>query len=546
MPLLLAPLLLTLAALQVPPAEIAAHAQPVDTYRVLLEPAAAEALGLGPADPAEPGAAISAGPGRLILFFLRDGRRSGRARPMDAPFYRGPQPVASIDLPTLVAGQPIELRDPERAFPHSLDLLDGTYRVQAVYRRNRDARSHQGPGNLHGPIVTAELSADDADTIELRLDAMTKEAPLPERPNLAWFELRSELLSDFHRREVRHRAGVVFPKDYPRLDAKRRIWPTIYVIPGFGGDHSDAVHWADMMATPGSEALAPQAVIVVLDPNGPLGHHGFADSDNNGPRGEALVRELIPALEARYRIEPRSEARIVSGHSSGGWSSLWLQLRYPETFGACFSSAPDPVDFSAFQMSDLYRDENLFVSAEGLEQPSYREPLSPTEDRVWMTVREEVGVEHVLGPRWDSGEQWGSWVAMFSSRDPTTRAPRDFIDPDSGAIDHATIEADWSRYDIAKLVRSGWPRTGEILEERVRLVCGGRDSYYLHRAVERLAAVVEELKQSDIAAGRTPPGGPGYIEIIPRASHETIVPLTTMRFNEEMREHLRRHGLHEN
>lgn len=539
----LAALLLTSSAAAAPqdasPAvrAIIGEAAPVDTYRISLSESAAEALGL--ADGA-------AGSGRLILFFLRDGRRLGGARPIDAPFYRGPQPVASLDVPALAAGTSIEVRDPQLAFPGSLDLLDGTYRVQALYRRNREERSHWGPGNLYGPVALVELSSTRADEIELALDTAMRPTELPERPNLKWIDFKSERLSAFYGREVRHRAGVVFPRDYDKLDAKRRIWPTLYVIPGFGGDHRDALNWASMMATPGSEALAPQMVVVVLDPNGPLGHHGFADSENNGPRGEALVRELIPALEDRFRLEPRSEARIVSGHSSGGWSSLWLQLHHPEIFGACFASAPDPVDFSAFQMSDLYRDQNLFVSPEtGLEQPSYREPLSPTEDRVWMTVREEIGVEHVLGPRWDSGEQWGSWAAMFSGRDPATRAPRDFVDPETGDIVRSTIEEDWSRYDIARLVRDEWPRSGEILEGRIRLVCGGRDSYYLHRAVERLATLVETLKREDVAAGRTPPAGPGYIDILPRASHETIVPMTTVRFNEEMREHLRRHGLHE-
>ncbi|MFM8872344.1 MAG: alpha/beta hydrolase-fold protein, partial [Phycisphaerales bacterium] len=79
------------------------------------------------------------------------------------------------------------------------------------------------------------------------------------------------------------------------------------------------------------------------------------DSAANGPRARALVEEFIPALERQFRLVRRPEARIVTGHSSGGWSALWLQLTHPETFGACFPSTPDPVDFSRSPTSDLSR-----------------------------------------------------------------------------------------------------------------------------------------------------------------------------------------------
>jgi len=42
------------------------------------------------------------------------------------------------------------------------------------------------------------------------------------------------------------------------------------------------------------------------------------------PRGEALVKEFIPYLESQFHLIAKPEARIVTGHSSGGWSSLWL------------------------------------------------------------------------------------------------------------------------------------------------------------------------------------------------------------------------------
>jgi hypothetical protein len=491
--------------------------------------------------------------GRVILFFIREGRRSTQADPIDAPFYFNPQPIASAEVNSVAPDAIVTIDGQSLAWPSSVDELEGEFRVQALLRRNAAAsselRGHQASGNLISAVKSITLSREQSDEIELELSSAIPEEKDEEAPNLKWVEIRSELLSKAQGHDVVMRAGVAFPREYNVLTAKRRVWPTIYVIPGFGGDHRTAEHYAAMLMTPGAEQISPQAVYVVLDPNGPLGHHGFVNAPSQGPRGDALVREFIPALEERFRLVPKPEARIVTGHSSGGWSSLWLQLQYPDVFGACFSSAPDPVDFTAFQLSNLYEDESIFVGKDGRELGSFRQPLGPSDDRVMMTVRDEVGVEHVLGPLGDSGEQWGAWSAMFGSVAGVpgrgTRLPIPAFDPVEGTIDHAVIERDWSRFDIARLVTKDWARYGPILAERVRLLCGDRDSYYLNLAVAKLRDKVAELKQKDIDAGRMPPVGPGYIELVPRATHETIVPLTTMRWGREMIEYLKKAGLHD-
>src|SRR6185295_9952655 len=53
-------------------------------------------------------------------------------------------------------------------------------------------------------------------------------------------------------------------------------------------------------------------------------------------------------------------ARLLTGHSSGGWTVLYLQTHYPAIFTACWSSSPDPVDFRNFQLANLYSDKNIF------------------------------------------------------------------------------------------------------------------------------------------------------------------------------------------
>ena len=82
-----------------------------------------------------------------------------------------------------------------------------------------------------------------------------------------------------------------------------------------------------------------------------MGTSCLCRSAKNGPRGAALIKELIPEIDKRYRTVDASTARFVTGHSSGGWSSLWLQVNYPETFGGVWSTAPDPVDFRDYRRS---------------------------------------------------------------------------------------------------------------------------------------------------------------------------------------------------
>ena len=92
----------------------------------------------------------------------------------------------------------------------------------------------------------------------------------------------------------------------------------------------------------------PPMIYVLLDESCPGGTHEFADSANNGPWGRALTTELIPYLEKKYRMQDQASGRLLTGHSSGGWAALWLQVTYPKLFGGTWPTSPDPSDFRSF------------------------------------------------------------------------------------------------------------------------------------------------------------------------------------------------------
>ena len=139
-------------------------------------------------------------------------------------------------------------------------------------------------------------------------------------------------------------------------------------------------------------------------------------------------------------------------------------------------------------------------------------------------------MERALAPDFTSGEQWAAWNAMFSGRDAASGLPVAAFDLETGLIDRDVIERDWSRYDIAALLAADPKRLAPIFRDKVRLLCGDRDSFYLDLAVERLAEAMA-MERSRLESTE----GPGYIELVPGATHGTIVPIAMQRWYPELR-----------
>ncbi len=481
--------------------------------------------------------------GRLILFFVPDTDRWSDVEPADAPFFRKLQPIASRAVQGARPGDTIVVEDGPALtmFGGPLDELTGNWRVQAVLDRDFTVRGHLAPGNLVSEAKAVTLSPELGDEVVIEL---TRVIPAPTPPavdGVEWIERRSTLLSAHAGREVRHRAGVVLPYGYHDLAYPRRMWPTIYVIGGFGATHLAAADAAAALRAPEARGAIPQAVWVFLDPETAWGHHGFCDSETNGPVGKALVEEFIPFLEERFRLIASPSARIVTGHSSGGWTSLHLITAYPTTFGACFASAPDPVDFTAFQRTNLYRDASLFVADDGSEVPSHRTPLTPHEDRVLMMVRDEIASEHAIDPNGRSGQQWSAWEAMWSPYDPARGGPRAICDPVSGAVDPVTAER-WAQHDLARRFERNRGPMADLFATRVWLLCGSRDCFYLNEAVERLRDKLAAWRTEARARGEQVADGPGGIEVLDGLTHDTVHPAAQLRFHRGMMEYLRAHG----
>ncbi|HSQ56451.1 MAG TPA: alpha/beta hydrolase-fold protein, partial [Gemmata sp.] len=343
-----------------------------------------------------------------------------------------PEPGLALDVKGWKPGEPLVLDAKAIAYPKPLsELQPGKYHVCAVMDRDLGGTSVlTSPGNIHSKSIRLDLDPKTTGTVELKLDQVVKEGEFKQTNTVKLFEAQSKLLSEFHGKPMSMRAGVVLPPSFAKESLRK--YPVVYEITGFGGNHFGAFGAAARKAW---DLAGTEVIWVVLDANCRLGHHVFADSENNGPVGTALVQEFIPELERTYR---GSGVRFTTGHSSGGWSSLWLQVSYPDTFAGCWSTAPDPVDFRDFQRVNLYAKEaNLFTDSGGKARP-----LARRGEKVVLYFQPFSDMESYLG----RGGQLGSFEAVFSPRGPDGK-PRLLWDRRTGAIDLAVAKT-WEKYDI--------------------------------------------------------------------------------------------------
>jgi len=435
--------------------------------------------------------------GRILLFLSN--KAGGEPRGTSS-FSADPPAIYAIDVTNwnpnvAVTFWPSNFSTPGAlAFPGPLSRLEpGQYRAQAVIDLHQDRHDfNDGPGNLYSKVIACELRGSRGGQVELSADQKTTERVPKDTHWVKQVEVRSRLLSDFHQREVTLRAAVILPSTY--TNAPDGKFPAIYSIPGFGGRHTHAWSWIDgATGKKWREGKVPlQAFFIILDPDVPLGHSVFANSANNGPVGDALVQELIPEIERRFRVIAHPTARFVTGHSSGGWASLWLQVAYPDFFGGCWSTAPDPVDFRAFQTVNLYEDRNGHWTREGSPRP-----ISRTRERPVLTFQRFNHVEYVLGP----GGQMDSFNAVFSQRGSDGR-PRPVMDKLTGQIDPEVVEY-WKQYDIRLLLENNWSTLGPKLQNKLHVIAAGWDTYFLNPAVVLLQDFL-----------RTKDHG-GYVEVHP-------------------------------
>jgi hypothetical protein len=386
-------------------------------------------------------------------------------------------PCFAVNVKNVHPNEEITIDDNAVSYPCPLsDIERGEYYVQIVWDRNLGGRSiAASPGNLYNPSVRIKITKD-AKAVFNVIATKTIEDPAPfmETEFVKELKVPSALLSQFHNKSLSVDGAVVLPKEY--YTEPGRKFPVLFTVFGYGGDY----HRYSGDTIPGTPLDSIPVIRVILDGNCPLGHSVYANSDNNGPWGDALTTEFIPSLEKKYRC---NGARLLTGHSSGGWTVLWLQTHYPKVFDGCWSSSPDPVDFRNFQKINLYEDKNMYYNKDS----SLRSVATIAGFFPWASMKTVCQMENVVY----RGEQMHSFSAVFSKKGADGN-PQYVCNPVTGEID-TTVIAHWKNYDISLYLRTNWDRIKPDLEGKIRVSVGTNDNFLLNYAVYMLEKEMKKL-----------------------------------------------------
>jgi S-formylglutathione hydrolase FrmB len=222
---------------------------------------------------------------------------------------------------------------------------------------------------------------------------------------------------------------------------------------------------------------------VGIDQSSPTGLSEFVNSVNNGPWGQALTAELIPDLERQYRMMAKPSGRLLTGHSSGGWAVLWLQVTYPKLFGGAWPTSPDPSDFHDFLGINLYvPGANVYRKPDGTPWP-----LAQDNGQMLVSIDDYARREVVVG---EYGGQFASFEWVFSPRG-ADGLPVPMFDRTTGEVDSAVISYWKEHYDVAERLRHHWPELRRDLDGKVHLTVGSADTFYLDGSAHRLEATMK-------------------------------------------------------
>jgi hypothetical protein len=489
--------------------------------------------------------------GRIILLLSTDD--SDEPRFQSRPGVRAIQ-IFGVDVEGISPGNGVVIDSSVFGYPiESLDALpSGVYNVQAVLHRYETFSRSDGhtvklpmdrgegqqwnraPGNLYSTPQKLTLDPGKVESIHIELDQVILPIEPPaDTEYVRHIRLQSKLLTEFWGRPMFLGAHVLLPHGYadhpdarfplmifhghfPRDFGDFRTEPP---DPDLDCEYSERFQVDCYNRVQQAEAHTfyqkwtspdfPRFLVIEIQHPTPFYDDSYAvNSANLGPYGDAITHELIPYIEEQFRGLGEGWARFLYGGSTGGWEALAAQVFYPDEYNGAFAACPDPIDFRAYLLTDIYTDPNAYA-AEGpfrsVERPSRRDWLG----QITVTMRDDSLWELALGTKNRSGQQFDIWEAVYSPVGDDGYPTR-LWDRRTGVIDHEVAEYWRENYDLRHILERDWPTLGPKLVGKIHIYAGDMDNYYLNNAVY----LTEEFLEAT-----TDPYYAGVVDYGDRAEH---------------------------
>ncbi|MDL5047708.1 hypothetical protein QQ054_16960 [Oscillatoria amoena NRMC-F 0135] len=463
--------------------------------------------------------------GRLLLMLANNDKSEPRNQITDA---LSTQLVFGVDVEGMKPGDEIVVNASAFGYPiQSLaDVPAGEYYVQALLNRYETFNLKTGhtvklppdqgegqqwnskPGNLYSTPMKLSVDPSKKETINMVMDQ--KIPPVTEPKNTKYIrhlKIQSKLLSEFWGRPMFLGAHVLVPEGFDEHPEAR--YPLMIYhghFPSDFGGFSETLPDPNMDTTDYSARFNiygyrkfqaqeaynfykqwispkfPRFLIVEIQHPTPYYDDSYAvNSASQGPYGDAIMYELLPEIEKQFRGIGQGWARFTYGGSTGGWEALAVQMFYPDEFNGCFAACPDPIDFRAYCLIDIYKDKNAYTyesDFKNLERPALRNYLG----QISTTVRQMNYRELALGTKTRSGQQWDIWEAVYSPQGEDGY-PKRLWDKVTGEIDRSVAEYWKENYDLRYILERDWATLGPKLQGKIHIYCGDMDNYYLNNAV---------------------------------------------------------------
>jgi Putative esterase len=489
--------------------------------------------------------------GRLFIYFAPTAESE--------PRFQSNTSIFGLDAHNVNAGQHliVPVTTAGAAEKTLRDLAPGDYYVQAIFNVLTEFHRADGhviwahmdqwegqnfarsPGNLYSTPQKIHIGPGAPAAIVLSLENVIKPIEVP--ADTVWvkrIKFQSALLSKFWGRPMYLGATILLPKDY---DLHPDVhYPVVYIqnhfsiAPPFG--FNPAVTSEETKGSSRKRSISrdtakldkgagfseawqsaefPRLILVTFQHPTPYFDDSYGvNSPNCGPYGDAILQELMPALEAQFRMIKAEYARVLTGSSTGGWGSLALQLYYPEVFGGAWAFSPDPVDFRLYYGGvNIYDDENAFI-----------EKTTPGLEGGATMNRRSSQRAAVLGTQEGRFEWW-----KHTSVGPDGY-PLPVWDLQTGKIDRAVVNAmRANNFDLREYLSRQWPKIGSKLVGKLHVHAAAVDSFYSNFAVRLLDEFMQSTQN---------PHDAGSFQYGPPSSRHGWQPMTNVELLREIAQHI--------
>jgi hypothetical protein len=489
--------------------------------------------------------------GRLLLLVSTDSSREPRFQISED---LTTQQVFGIDVAALKPGQEAIVGANAFGYPvrNLAQVPTGEYTVQALLHRYETFKRSDGhtvklpmdrgegqqwsraPGNLYSTPQKIKIDAQTPQTIKILLDKVIPPiVPPKDTKYIKHVKMQSKLLSDFWGRPMYLGANILLPEGFDSHPNAR--YPLVifhgHFPADFGGfretppdpnlkpEYSERFQLEAYNKITQDEAYRfyqewtgpgfPRMIIIEIQHANPYYDDSYAvNSANLGPYGDAITYELVPFIEKQFRGIGKGWARFMYGGSTGGWEALAAQIFYPDEYNGAWGACPDPIDFRAYTVVNIYEHKNAYRADSKWKQtprPGKRNYLG----ELAATLEEGNHMELALGTKSRSGGQFDIWQAVYSPVG-NDGYPKPIWNKLTGEIDPA-VAAHWREsYDLGHILKRDWSTIGPKLAGKLHIYVGEADNYFLNNAVYLVEDFLKSTKN---------PHYDGEVDYEPRAEH---------------------------